>query len=170
MCCRDDHDQIELADSHDIRLTNREYRFIALEKWEPTCDDPDPPRPSNDYYDDEDDDDRMSIPDPVKSGHEIHQKMLQKFSQQYNFYELYTKFELSKDFIATLGEIPGIEIVAMPCTTRYRTRISIGKLFVVSEVKEALIEAAEEYVNAHPEISGVLLNSKPINTSEHEKT
>lgn len=143
-------------------LKNVDHKFIVFQRWQPNGHDF--MKPADDYdggYDDSYDDDKPSIPDPVKSSYQIQQKIVQQFSEQYNFWDVFTKFPLTAQFLEKLAKVPGIEIIAQQCTTPYRTRIAIGMLFVDREVIKNINELAENYVNENDCIYGVLINSSP---------
>lgn len=151
-------------------LKNRDYRFIAFEKWRPSINKPDADHEDSEYYESdyfERENEDRGIPDPVRTQFQIHQELSAEFAKQFDFWTIYCKFHLSNEFIKQLSELPGVELIVKQCTTNYRTRISIAKLFDPAEVRRNINELAENYVNSHSDQYGVILNSKPVKLEEN---
>ena len=137
-------------------LKNKDYHFLVYKKWSPIEDrlNASPKKEKDEESDEYTEVETMlqDFPDPVRTEYEIHMEQLRLFTEENNFWDIYTLFPLTEDFLNRLRDQPGIEIIAVPFTTAYRTRISIARLFKSDVVKNDVIKLAEEWVNSSPEL------------------
>lgn len=142
-------------------LSNKEHRFIVFQKWIPV-DDVLPNHHNKDNHDDDYDYDEqeISIPDSALTEYKIMQSHLKQFAEENNFWDIHTLFPLSEEFLLSISNSPGIEIVALPLTTAYKTRISIAKLFNTTKVQNDISMLAENYVNNNKYLIDMIKNYK----------
>lgn len=148
-------------------LKNRDYHFIVCTKWNPVEDklSKNSNREYRDY--DEFDTDVSEFPDPVRTEYEIHQETLKKFAEENNFWDLHTLFPITSTYLLILKQQPGVEIIARPFTTAYKTRISIARLFDSVKILNEITQATERYVNSSDYLKNLVVNyTNPVKNTE----
>lgn len=147
-------------------LKNKDYHFIVCTKWNPVEDKLS--RSNKDSYTYNDYDTEITeFPDPVRTEYEIHQETLKKFAEENNFWDLHTLFPITNVYLLILKQQPGIEIIARPFTTAYKTRISIARLFDSVKVLNEITQSTEKYINGNELLKQwVLTYTNPVKNTE----
>lgn len=147
-------------------LKNKDYHFIVCKKWNPVEDKIKSNESKFDSYS-EYDTEITEFPDPVRTEYEIHQETLKKFAEENNFWDLHTLFPITEQYLILLKTQPGIEIIARPFTTAYKTRISIARLFDSVKILNEITQSTEEYVNSYQELKDLVIKyTNPVKNDE----